>query len=327
MDGAPTDETPPTGTPVSDTGPGAASGRPRAPIFPDPAPPSQPAVPVLPQSQSTEAPPMGGAPKRTSSAWYRSDDKRYQSVHRRANPWYRRLGRGVIRLALLAVLAVGLYYGARAGQDWLDRDKLPAPGADVPTIRSTSIQIRSSTPAPELDGTLTFDTSTRAYEFVGRVGGPQDGLQMVKPDGSTVFIRAGGDGWRPATSGDAPVASLSRAIDYLIDDDTSDAILTNRLRRGFVELRSETTEGVDPNRQTRYELTLDTLDFAAEFPLQWESFRDQAIPGVPESADVRVDIWLDSEHVLVRVDAETANWAWQRLTYSDQPFTPNDPSA
>ena len=96
-------------------------------------------------------------PRPGAATWYRSDEDRAKSVYRRANPWYRRLARGIIGLGFLSAAAVGLYFGARAVQDYLERDRLPASGADVPDIRATSFLISSTAPAPSVDGTLTID--------------------------------------------------------------------------------------------------------------------------------------------------------------------------
>jgi hypothetical protein len=35
-------------------------------------------------------------------------------------------------------------------------------------------------------------------------------------------------------------------------------------------------------------------------------------------------MWLDDESVVVRL-SDDAGWSWQRLTYTDQPFSPIDP--
>ena len=183
-----------------------------------------------------------------------------------------------------------------------------------------------SVPAPVVDGTITLDAATGAFEFVGRASGPQGGWQVVSPDGSTRYIRSGGGDWLPAGDEQEIVEQVTRAVRYLANDTTSDAVLTNRLRRGYVELVERSTEGADDNELTRYELEIDTKEFASDFPLQWGDYRDEAIPGVGQLRTLPMTIWLDDQHVLVRVDDGVHHWAWQRLTYSDQPFTPMDPS-
>jgi len=256
------------------------------------------------------------------ATWYRSDHARNKSVRRRANPWYRRLGRNAVGLSVLGVIGVGLYFGARATQDYLDRDRLPAPGAEVPDIRETSIQIRSSSPAPEVDGTLTLDATTGAFQFVGRSGGPQSGIEVVSPDGSTVYISESSGAWQLSDSDNTIGKSLRQAVGFVRNDKNADAILTNRLRRGYVELAVQTTEGEGDNELTRYEIELDTLGFSDAYPLQWRQFQSDAIPGVQTTRTLPVVIWIDKDGVLVRVRSDQTNWSWDRLTYSSLPFVP-----
>jgi hypothetical protein len=269
----------------------------------------------------------GTQPTPGADTWYRSDHARTKSVRRRANPWYRRLGRGVVALTVLAALGFGLYLGAREVQDYVERDRLPSAGVEVPPIRATSFQVRSSSPAPEVDGTLTIDTASRAFEFVGRNGGPQAGIQAVSTGSSTVYIRVSDGDWRLPEPTDPLAGDLNEVVRYLSDDDTSDAILTNRLRRGYVDLSEQATEGLGDNELTRYELEIDTEGFSTQYPLQWQEFQDRAIPGVSKTRTLPVIIWLDTDSVLVRVRDEQTNWSWERLTYADTPFSPDDPAA
>lgn len=340
-------DTDPQGTPTADNEPAA----PVPPAQPDtdtqtpptsdiesqaaPAPTTssadaEPAEPVLPARPDTETqtPPTTMAtvatPSRGGETWYRTDQDRFRSVHRRANPWYRRLARGLIGLTFLAAAAIGLFFAARVVQDFLDRDRLPSQGADVPTIRATSFEIRSTAPAPELDGTLTLDTATKAFEFTGRGTGSQAGVQVVSPDGVAVYQRVGTGGWELAGS-DGIAADAVLAVSYLADDDSADDILTSQLRRGYVDLINRTEIGTD-DEVHRYELRLDTRSFEADFPLQYRQFADEAIPGVQSVRGLLVTITLDDDDVLIAVDDAGSNWSWQRLAYSDQPFTPLDPA-
>ena len=285
--------------------------------------------PTLPASDPLPPIPMVDRvtqPRPGAATWYRSDEERAKSVYRRANPWYRRLARGVVGLAFLGVAAVGAYAGARAIQNYLERDQLPAQGAEVPEIRATSFVVLAAAPAPAVDGTLTLDATTRAFEFVGRATGPQSGLQVVSPDGTTVYVRRGAAPWRAATDGEGDATAVRTAVAYLANDDSADDILTNRLRRGFVDLLTEVDEGTGDDRLTRYEMAVDTERFARDFPLQWQEYRSDAVPGAEPIADGRVTIWLDGDAVLMRVEDQQTNWSWERLTYSDQPFRPVDPA-
>ncbi len=269
----------------------------------------------------------GAQPTPGADTWYRSDHARTKSVRRRANPWYRRLGRGLVALTVLAALGLGLYLGARAVQDYVERQRLPSAGAEVPTIQATSFQVRSSSPAPQVDGTLTVDTTSRSFEFVGRNGGPQTGAQAVRTESGPVYIRLSDGDWRLAQPSDALAQDLNTAVQYLSNDDTADAILTNRLRRGYVDLGEQATEGLGDNELTRYELEIDTEGFSTRYPLQWQEYQAKAIPGVRKTPMLPVIIWLDTDNVLVRVRDEQTNWSWERLTYADTPFVPEDPAA
>ena len=325
MQGGELTNTPATGLPAPDGGTvvdsavAAPSSTARATASPS-LPQGAPAEPQTAETTSTQ--PTPGA-----DTWYRSDHERTKSVRRRANPWYRRLGRGLVALSLLGVLSIGLYLGAREIQDYLERDRLPSAGAEVPEIRATSFQVRSSSPAPNVDGTMTIDTASQAFEFVGRNGGPQSSVQAVGAGTSSVYIRVSDGEWQLAGSGDVLASDLTTVVRYLSNDDTADAILTNRLRRGYVDLVEQATEGLGDNELTRYELELDTEGFDTQFPLQWREFQGGAIPGVRKTSTLPVIIWLDTDKVLVRVRDEQTNWSWERLTYAETSFEPYDPSA
>lgn len=265
-------------------------------------------------------------PTRGAETWYRTDHDRFRSVHRRANPWYRRVARGVIGLSFLAAAGIGLFYAARIVQDYLDRDRLPTQGVDVPEIRTTSFELRSTSPAPVLDGTLTLDSTSRAFEFIGRGTGSQAGTQVVSPDGETTYVRVGSGSWQRPVDGDAVVADVVRAVQYLADDNSADDILTSQLRRGYVDLLDRTEVGTGDDEVRRYELRIDTRSFDADYPVQYQRFADQAIPGVQPVRGLLVTITLDDDDVLVGVDDADTNWSWQRLTYDDGPFVPIDPA-
>lgn len=301
----------------------------------DPAEESPPVAPaaarratqvVLPQAEPKPPPEMTlrpAAPTRGAETWYRTDQDRYKSIRKLANPWYRRLARGLIGMAFLAIAGVGLFYGARVVQDYLDRDKLPAAGVATPEFRSTSFEIRSTAPAPILDGTLTLDTSTRAFEFIGRGSGAQAGIQVISENGLTVLIRRGSGPFAPPGAADQVAGDVQRAVAYLFDDTSADAILTSRLRRGYVELEERTKIGDGDDLVTRYELRIDTASFDTDFPLQSREFRDRAIPGVQAVRALPVALTVDLENVLMGVEDSASNWSWQRLAYSAQPFSPD----
>jgi hypothetical protein len=293
---------------------------PKAPID-DNSPELPRSAPVAPSPGAATPAPQ---PTRGAATWYRTDQVRYKSVRRRANPWYRRLGRGLIALCLLGAVGVGLYFGARAIQDYVERDRLPGPGADVPAFRKTGFLVQSSAPAPTIDGTIVVDTRTGAFEYTARANGTQSGLHVVSPDGVRLYVRRGTGAWRVAGAGDAVVADVRTAIAYLKDVDSADDLLVSRLRN-YVDLVDLTTEGVGEDELRRYEMTIDTAGFSADHPLQWSSFRRSAIPGVQEQTALPVTMWLDNDNVLTRLQDDATNWSWQRVETLDEPFRPFDP--
>ena len=120
---------------------------------------------------------------------------------------------------------------------------------------------------------------------------------------------------------------LKRALPYLLRSTTSDNILHSRLRRGFIDLLNRADEGEGDAQLRRYEMEFDTLGLAENFPLHWNDYRAQAIPGIAQSRAVPVTMWIDSNDVLVQLTDTQTGWEWERLTYNDQQFTPIDPSS
>jgi hypothetical protein len=281
-----------------------------------------PALPPRPPSAGT-SPFATAQPTGTTAtpAWYRSDVERSRSVYRLANPWWRRSLRAAVALCLLAIAGVGLYAGARALQRYLDRDRLPDAGVEIPEYRSTVFQLRSTPPGPDLSGTLTLDVGTGAFEFIGRPAGGQAGVRASSVDGTAVHVSR--DGGAPvAETGTTLVRDLRSAIAHLAAVDTADDVLTQTIRDGYAELVDRTTEGDDDTALTRYQLTLDTGALAQTHPLEWELFRQEVIPAADGADALAVTIWLDGDGVLVRLRDDTTGWTWERLTYSPEPFAP-----
>jgi hypothetical protein len=116
-------------------------------------------------------------------------------------------------------------------------------------------------------------------------------------------------------------------IALLSNDADSDAILTNRLRRRYVDLVREIDEGEGDDLRTRYDLELQFAAFADDFPLQWQDFRRDAIPVNAEDSGHPVTIWVDPENVLVGVEDAPTGWAWERVDYSPSSFAAFQPTA
>jgi hypothetical protein len=223
-------------------------------------------------------------------------------------------------VCFIGAAGLGVYVGARAIQDYVNRDSLPAADEEVPTIQSSTVLITSTGTPLALQGTLSFDTSSGSYEFTGLAGSPNATDRVSSPDGETVYILNPNATWTIASGDEEIVASVEAAVDLLSDNTTADAILTDRIRRGYVELLDETEEGLEPAQLTRYDIALDLDGFAESFPLQWDEFRTDAIPGATEESPHEISMWLDDDAVLVRVRDEQSGWSWERLMYSDGEF-------
>jgi hypothetical protein len=280
-------------------------------------PPTAPSSTFQRQAEPTAVRPSVPAP----TIFYRSDQDRARSVYRRANPWYRRLARGAVALCLVIVVGGGLYFGARALQDYLGRDRLPSPGAEIPEIASATFVVTSAAPAPVLDGSFEIDVTTGAYRYEGNPDGAQSGLVVASLDGAAAAVSTdGGDTWRAAGVNDPEVAGVQAAIPYLLAIESSDDLLGNRVR-DFVTLVDQTTEGIGAAALDRYEMRFDTQAFSEANPLLWASFEQDAVPGIASSADVPITMWLDQDDVVVRLRDSSSNWSWERTSYSAQPAT------
>lgn len=289
--------------------------------------PDLPFIPTLP-SQLFPVQPTSTAAATGPSAQraYRSEQARSKAVYRRANPWWRRALRAVIGICILGAAGIVVYFGVGLVQDFLGRDRLPLAGTEAPDIGSASFQITSSSPSATIDGTLSLDVDTSAFEFVGGTTGPQEGVQVVSPDGTASYIRTPGTEWRPTTSDDSIVGALQAALPFLLNVDGPDAVLENRLRQGDIDLIDQVNEGVGDDELRRYELELDTASYSENWPLQWNDYRNQVVPALGIGSAVPLVMTLDDDNVVVRLSAPESNWAWERLTFSEFGISITDPT-
>lgn len=287
-------------------------------------PPSVAAVPTTPDTTTT--PMLGSNPP--VAVVYRSDRDRQRRVYRRANPLWHRFARAVVALGIITAVGIGVLLGVREIRNFLDRDRLPTAGVEIPDIRWSTYAIASTSPAPTLSGTLTIDRVTGAFEYVEAPSAFRVGVQIVSPDGVSAFVQRGDSAWLPTGDSDLTVGEVRRAITFLDGIDSADAILENRLRRGYIDLVRQGSEGVDDNERTRYELLLNTAAYSDDYPLQWSNYREEVIPGVVVGRDVPVVMWIDRDNVITQFSAPQSNWEWQRLDYGsdairiDAPTTP-----
>lgn len=285
-----------------------------------------PALPPERQPVSTVARPSERLPVPPEHATsFLGDPARSRRVYRLANPWYRQLLRGVIACGMIAVVGAGLFFGARLLQDLTSDDVLPEVGATPPAVQSSVFEVRSVAPGPLVDGTLTVDMATGAFEFLGRPSGSQPAAEAVSPDGESVFVRRSDGGWQLAASNDALAIDVRHAARFLIGTDSLDAVLTAPLRDGLLELRNRSDAGPADDRLTRYDVELDTQGFATEHPAEFEAFGQQIVPDTPVSQDLDVTVWVDERDLLVQMDVDAAGWAWQRIADSADPFEPDNP--
>ncbi len=314
-----------SGGPDIDAPSGASDAvRARPSVFDLPvAPPTLPAAePAPPRTfdrhaeATSHARTDAAAPNRPN---YRSDSDRARSVYRRANPWYRRLARGVTALCLVVIVGGALYVGARELQDYLSRDRLPSVGAELPEIRTSTFLVTSG--APAVDGMITIDEVTQVFRFTGSVGGPQAGLTLVSSADGVVLASRDGVTLDATAPDDPAVSDIRTIVPYLLAVDGADDLLSNRLRP-FVELERQETEGVGPGSIERYEMLVDTEGFSDGNPLLWTAFGQQTIPSIDRGDAVPITMWLDQDNVVVRLRAATADWSWERVEYSDQAFEP-----
>ena len=286
-------------------------------------------TPLLPAAPPRQPPPLnpgGFAPRPSDTTWYRTDQQRYRSVYRRANPWYRRLARGLIALSIVGVIGVAVFVGVTEANDYFQRDKLPGPAPESVGFRSTAFLVTSSAPAPDIDGTITIDNATRAFQFVGGVAGPQANTEVVSPDGTRTYIRVDGGAWQNAAADDPIVAGLLTAIPRLLGVvDSADVLLTNLRNGGYVDLVERSELGSDELALDRYEMLIDTAEFAADYPLQWQDLLDSVVPQMMVDSAVPLTMSIDANEVVVGLDDGATNWKWQRLSYSDTPFELLDP--
>ena len=227
---------------------------------------------------------------------------------------------------IAAVAGGGLYLGAREFEEWWNRDRLPPLGVDTPTIRTANFVVNSESPAPALDGRLTLDTATGAFEFVGRDEGADAGWHAISLDGSDVDIRFGDGEWRLATPNESIAERARTVASYLRKSKGVDLLLPGIARR-HIELVQQETDVTTAGTWTRYDILFDTGSFADENLLEWTEFRRDAVPGVTELSALPITLWVDDEGVLVRLVDDTTGWRWERLAYTSEPFAPTDPAA
>ncbi len=256
---------------------------------------------------------------------YRSAETRERSVYRRANPWWRRVARSLTLVAMISVVGGGLYIGARAVDKVLAPDRLPSIGVRVDRFRTTSFLIRASTSSLGIDGTLTLDVTSGAFEFTGQIAPDPTEIKVVSVDASSVFVMRTDGVWRVAGQNDPTVSQVTDAMRYLVGVITSDDLVPRPWRQKYVVLVDSASEASDET-VTRYDMLFNTAAFSRDEATIWTAYRMQVIPDFVIADAVAVSMWIDTNDVLVHLRDDTTGWEWQRLSYDTKPFVPFDPS-
>ncbi|MFZ9042744.1 MAG: hypothetical protein ACO225_13810 [Ilumatobacteraceae bacterium] len=265
----------------------------------------------------------------------RSNEERIKRIKRKADPWHRRVARWAILIGVVGAVVAGVVVGVRAVIDAQNRIDLPVAGPATAVIRSTTVDLTlvrtvgATVATTAVDGTVTVDPTSRAFEFVGRAGGPQDGVEVAGRLGIVSLVRSSetGTAWQPAPTGGPVATTVSEVVDAVhavADALTVDEILTSEVRQRYVTLVAAENVEDDPiGPITAYELTIDTARLADEFPLRWQVFTTRAIPGAGEVSPLPVTVEITDEQVLTAVDAPDIGWSWRRLAWSADPFVPD----
>lgn len=275
-----------------------------------------PAAPVTDCSQMDEI---------STNLKYRSDETRERSVYRRANPWWRQVARFLTFVTMVSAVGGGLYVGARKVDNVVAPDQLPSIGVRVDRFRTTSFLIRASTSSFGIDGTLTLDITTGAFEFTGQIAPDPTEIKVVSVDASTVFVKRTDGIWRVAANDDPAVSQVTGAMRYVAGVITSDDLVPRPWRQDYVALVDSVSEASDETL-TRYDMLFDTAAFSTNEPTIWTAYRMEVIPDFVIADSVAVSMWIDANDVLVHLRDDTTGWEWQRLSYDTKQFVPFDPS-
>ena len=142
-----------------------------------------------------------------------------------------------------------------------------------------------------------------------------------------MYVRQDNGSWHEAADGDDNVAAIMQSMPYLLGVNDADDVLENKLRKHFVDLIDETTEGVAPDAHERYEMAIDTRNYSSDYPLQWQNFEDAVIPGAVQVTPCRSRCGSTTPRRRRPPSTSETHWAWERLAYSNERFTPIDPGS
>jgi hypothetical protein len=245
---------------------------------------------------------------------YRSEHERETIVRRRADPWWRRILRGVVLLVILGTLAVAGYFAIDAAIDYVNRDRLPSPGVDSADVESASYRVQLD--ASGLAGDVTVDHASGAYRFVGAEGTDLAGIEVVgNGTGQQAVRRAGGE-WQPGWS-DPRAGALAELTVYLAVIDTDD-VLTTTWRDGYVGIvdREQDVAVAGVEDTTMYRMEFETARYATEHPFQWNEWVATVAPLPEAPGTTLLTVWVDDDGVIRRLESAAGGIQWERVAYS-----------
>ena len=273
------------------------------------------AAPRLPAREPGAAP-SAEAPRSAGPRTYRPESEREALVHRRANPWWHRMLRLVVLAVILGGLLTGGYFAVDALADYLDRDKLPAPGVDSAEVLSASYRVRSGPDVGGLVGDITVDHVSGTFRFLGAADADLAGLEIVGDAASHLALRRDGGAWELGWS-DARAERLIALRTYLDVVDTDD-VLTTTWRDGYVSIdnreKGVSIAGLDDT--TMYTIEFDAARYATDHPFQWNEWVATVLPLPAAVDDTLLSVWIDGDGVIRGFDNAGAELRWERITYS-----------
>lgn len=302
--------------------PPGPDGRPSA-ATPPSAESVVPRLPARPPSEATA--PSGARPSGVRA--YRAESEREALVHRTADPWWRRILRFFILLAILAAVSIGGYFAVDALSDYIGRDRLPPPGVDSAEVRSATYHVQYGPPVGGLVGDITVDHGGGAYRFQGAAGTDLAGIEIVGDGAGRLALRRDGGPWELGWS-DPRAESLVGLATYLDVVDTDD-ILTTTWRDGYVSLDDREKDvpvaGVDAT--TMYAMLFDAARYEADHPFQWNEWVATVLPVPTAVDDTAVTVWVDEDGVIRAFESTAAELRWERVAYSADALTIDFPIA
>lgn len=258
---------------------------------------------------------------------YRPEAEREALVRRRADPWWKRILRLLVVSAILAGALIGGYFAVDALADYLNRDRLPAPGVDSAPVLSATYHVQSGPAAGGLVGDITVDHSSDTYRFQGAADTDLAGVEIVGDSAGRLALRRAEGPWEGdwADPRAQRLVALARYLDVVDSDD----VLTTTWRDGYVSIDDRETgvpaAGVEET--TMYAVFFDAARYATDHPFQWNEWVATVLPLPAAVDDTLVTMWVDGDGVIRRFENAAAELQWERVTYSGDAVTIDFPLA